>query len=127
MSVITIDGEDYSIGLVRIKRNCDVLDKVARRTVLGDLHREILGVYFNYDLEFGTFYDMETYSRLYNKLTERKEFHIIQVPTNKGFDTFKGYIAKVKDVIEYIGEREKRIKGLTCSFLAKEPHSGEIN
>lgn len=127
MSIITIDGEDYSVGLVTIDRNCDVLDKVAKRTVSGDLHREILGVYFNYELTFGTFKDMNTYSRLYNKLTEKKEFHIIQIPTNKGYDTFKGYIAKVKDKIEYVSGNERRISGLTCNFVAKEPHYGALN
>lgn len=127
MSIIAIDGEDYSVGLVVINRSCDVLDKVARRTVSGDLHREILGVYFNYELTFGTFKDMDTYSRLYNKLTERIEFHTIQVPTNKGYDTFKGYIAKVRDKIEYVSGNERRITGLTCSFVAKLPHSGSIN
>lgn len=127
MSVITIDGEDFSVGLVTISRNCDVLDKVARRTISGDLYREILGVYFNYELTFGTFDDMTTYSKLYNKLTEKKEFHIIKVPTNRGYDIFKGYIAKVHDKIEYVFGDKRRVSGLTCSFVAKEPHSGALN
>ena len=47
---IMIDGKGYGVGLVQIKRKADVLDKYAKRTVSGDLRREILGVYFNYEL-----------------------------------------------------------------------------
>lgn len=127
MSVITIDGEDYSVGIVSIERHCDVLDKIAKRTISGNLYREILGVYFNYEITFGTFDDMYTYSRLYNKLTEKKEFHVIQIPSNKGYDTFVGYISKVKDKIEYVSGDKRRISGLKCSFVAKDPHNGELD
>ena len=120
-STIRIDNEDYGVGLVKIDRHVDVLDKVAKRTLDGDLHREILGIYFNYELTFGSFWDMQQYSRLFDKLTEKKEFHIIEIPTNTGYDTYKGYISKVKDVMEYVNGNERRIKGLKCSFVAKEP------
>lgn len=120
-SVIKIDNEEYGVGLVKINRHVDVIDKVATRTLDGDLHREILGVYFNYELTFGTFWDMNQYSRLFDKLTEKREFHIIEIPTNTGFDTYKAYISRVRDVIEYVNGDERRIRGLSCSFVAKEP------
>lgn len=109
------------MGLVKINRHVDVLDKYAKRTINGDLKREILGIYFNYDLTFGTFYDMEQYDKLFNKLTENKEFHIITIPTNTGYDTYQGYISNVKDVMEYINGNERIITNLTCSFVAKQP------
>lgn len=124
---IMIDGKGYGVGLVQIKRKADVLDKYAKRTVSGDLRREILGVYFNYELTFGSFYDMDQYSRLFNKLTEAREFHMITIPTNKGMDTYKGYISKVQDVIEYVNGSDRRVTGLTCHFVAKEPHSTPLD
>lgn len=119
--IITIDGIDYSIGVVKISRKANVFDKYAKRTVDGDLHREIIGVYYNYEIEFGSFWDMEQYDKLYDKLTEPQEFHIISVPTNKGIRTFKGYIAEVEDEIEYVENNNRRIKGLKCSFISKVP------
>ena len=101
-NIIRIDNEDFGVGLIKISRKCDVLDKVAKRTINGDLYREILGVYFNYEVTFGSFYDMDQYDRLYRKLTSKQEFHIISIPSNKGYMTFQGYIAKVKDNIEYV-------------------------
>ena len=119
--IITIDGINYSIGVVKISRKANVFDKYAKRTVDGDLHREIIGVYYNYEIEFGSFWDMEQYDKLYDKLTEPQEFHIISVPTNKGIRTFKGYIAEVEDEIEYVENNNRIIKGLKCSFISKAP------
>lgn len=119
--IIRIDGLSLGVGLVQIERHVDVLDKMARRTINGDLRREILGVYFNYKLTFGEFTNMVTYSKLFDKLTEKKEFHIIQIPSNLGYDTYTGYIASVKDTILYVNGNDRRIKGLTCEFVAKKP------
>lgn len=119
--IITIDNVDYSIGLAKISRAANVLDKYAKRTIDGDLHREIIGVYFNYEIEFGAFWDMEQYDKLYDKLTEPKEFHVITIPTNKGIRTFKGYISEVNDSIEYVSGSKRMITGLKCSFISKEP------
>lgn len=121
-NIVRIDNEDFGVGILKIERNCDVLDKIAKRTINGDLYREILGVYFNYTITFGTFWDMDQYDRLYKKLTSRQEFHIISIPTNKGFMTFKGYISKVKDTFEYVNGNKRRITGLNCSFVSKKPY-----
>lgn len=118
---LLIDGEPFGVGLVQITRHADVLDKYALRTIDGDLRREILGIYFNYELTFGTFYDMEQYDRLFQKLTEKKEYHMITIPTNTGFDTYKGYISKVRDIIEYVNGEDRIIRGLSCSMVSKKP------
>ena len=39
-NIIRIDNEDFGVGLIKISRKCDVLDKVAKRTINGDLYRE---------------------------------------------------------------------------------------
>lgn len=121
--VLSIDGINLGVGLIQIERHVDVLDKMAKRTINGDLKREILGVYFNYKLTFAEFDDMVAYSKLFDKLTEKKEFHVIQIPTNLGHDTYTGYIAKVQDVIVYVNGNKRKVKGLTCEFVAKEPRS----
>ena len=125
--IITIDNVDYSVGVVNISRKANVLDKYAKRTVDGDLRREIIGVYYNYEIEFVSFWDMEQYNKLYDKLTEPQEFHVISILTNKGIRTFKGYIAEVEDKIEYASNNERRVTGLKCSFVSKEPSRTPLN
>ena len=51
---ITIDGVEFLIPLLSIKRTADALDKYAERTEDGDLKREVIGVYYNYQLSVGT-------------------------------------------------------------------------
>lgn len=120
---VTIDGIPCGMGLVKIERSVDILDKMAKRTLDGGLQREILGVYHNYKLTFGNFWDMSQYRILFNKLTERKEFHVINIATSEpAHDTrFVGYIAKVQDVIEYVNGDERIVTGLTCDFVSKDP------
>ncbi len=78
--VCKIDNTDFTAGLVNIQRKVSILDKYAERTIDGDLKHEIIGVYYNYTLTFSQFWDMEQYDRLFNKLTQPKEFHTIRLP-----------------------------------------------
>lgn len=120
--VVTIDDVDFTLGLINIQRKVDVLDKYAERTVDGDLKREILGVYFNYTLNFSGFWDMVQYDRLFKKLTEPVNFHRFVIVSNTGLEVpFKGYVAGVEDVIEYASGNLRSISGLKCEIIAKEP------
>lgn len=120
--VITIDDVDCTIGLVNIQRKVNVLDKFAERTIDGDLKREILGVYFNYTLTFSHFWDMNQYDKLFKKLTEPKDFHRITIVSNTGLQTtYQGYVAGVEDVIEYAKGNQRKITGLKCDIIAKQP------
>ena len=118
---IKIDGIDYNIPLVSVKRTADFLDKYAERTEDGDLKREILGVYFNYQLSIGTINDEEEYEKVYDKLTEPVEYHDFELPTTRGTYQFRGYISSVSDEIEKIFSDTARFKGLSCKFTAKKP------
>ncbi len=52
--MIKIDGTEYNVPVISIKRTADFLDKFATRTESGDLQRELIGVYFNYQPQFGS-------------------------------------------------------------------------
>lgn len=121
MRGIVIDGTHFNVPLVSIDRTADVLDKYANRTEDGDLKREILGVYYNYQVSFGTINDSATYNALFDKLTEPTEFHTISVPVEGGYFTFVGYISSVSDKYAKIGENEAKFEGLKCKFTAKQP------
>lgn len=119
---IYIDGNLYDVPFISIKRTFDVLDKYAERNEEdGDLLREILGVYANYSLSFGTIDDDDTYESLIDKLTEPVAFHDFELPNTKGSFKFKGYISQVSDEMEKILDNTVKFQGLTCKFTMKKP------
>lgn len=118
---ISIDGVSFDIPLISIKRTADFLDKYANRTEDGDLKRDLIGVYFNYQLNIGTIDDADTYELLWNKLTEPVEFHDFLLPDLKGTYSFRGYISSVSDEIEKVLSTGAQFKGLTCKFTSKKP------
>lgn len=118
--MITIDGNDYNVDVLSLKRKAEFLDKYANRTEDGDLKRELIGVYYNYQLAFGPGTDQAEYNRLWDKLTEPEEFHAVTVPTNTGSYSFTAYFASIADELVTYGN-EKIFKGLTVHFIAKTP------
>ena len=61
--MIVIDGEQFKIDVLSVKRSADFLDKYAERLANGHLRRELIGVYFNYKLQFGPGLDRKEWPR----------------------------------------------------------------
>lgn len=118
---ISIDGTKFNIPLISIKRTAEVLDKYAERTEDGDLKRELIGVYYNYQMSFGTIDNDDLYEALWDKFTEPVEFHDFTLPTTRGTHSFRGYISSVSDEVEKILSDTAKFKGLQCKFIAKKP------
>lgn len=119
---ITIDGEYYDVPLTKMKRTADVLDKYAKRVESGDLKREVLGVYYNYQLEFGDIEDEELYDRLFEHLTRPEEYHDFELPARGGVTSFRGYISSVSDEVKTIRRYgEVYYTSLTAKFTSKKP------
>lgn len=123
--LLKIDGKEFEVRLIKISRSASILDKYAKRTINGDLQREIIGTYYNYSLEFAYNDDPEKYGLLWERLTAPEPFHDIEIVDNIGMKkSFKGYIANVKDNISYANSEnsnERRFDGLSCDIVAKEP------
>ena len=119
--MIKIDGSTYNVPVISIKRTADFLDKFATRTENGDLQRELIGVYYNYQLQFGSTLDMDEYARLWSKLTEPIEFHTVTVPDESGDYTFTAYFAGVSDEMRRQTAAKNYWKNLTVNFIAKSP------
>lgn len=117
---ITIDGDTYEVPVISIKRTADFLDKFAERTVDGKLHRELIGVYFNYQLKFGQA-AMADYSALWEKLTEPEEFHTVVIPDEDGDLTFSAYFSGISDEMVKVSGESRYWKNLTVNFIAREP------
>lgn len=118
--IIQIDGQTYNVPVKRITRKADFLDKFAERTVDGVLHRELIGVYFNYQIEFGQA-AMADYSALWDKLTEPEEFHTVVIPDEDGDLTFTAYFSKISDELVKVSGATRYWKNLKVHFIAKSP------
>lgn len=118
---ISIDGVAFNVPFISIKRSADFLDKYAKRTEDGELKRNLIGVYFNYQMSFGIIDDDALYKKLWEKLTEPVEFHDFILPTTGGTFSFRGYVSKVEDEVEKILSDTTKFSGLQCKFLAQKP------
>lgn len=119
--MLKIDGITYNIPVIGITRKADFLDKYANRTEDGTLQRELIGVYFNYQLQLGSTVDTEEYARLWDKLTEPTEFHSVTVPDESGDYTFTAYFSSVGDTLRKQTNTKNYWKGLTVNFIAQSP------
>lgn len=118
---IVIDGITYDVPVVLVVRRADFLDKYAERTEDGVLHRELIGVYFNYQITFGSTNDTTAYAALWLKLTEPVEFHTVTVPDEDGSYTFTAYFSNVGDELRRDAGAKKFWKSLTVNFIAQSP------
>lgn len=119
--MIVIDGLTYNVPVLSIKRKADYLAKYAERTERGDLRMELIGVYFNYQLQFGATTDMTEYARLWDKLTEPSEFHTVTVPDESGDYTFTAYFSNVGDELLKVRNQKNYWSKLTVNFIAQRP------
>lgn len=118
---ITIDNEKYNIKVfANVKRNVNFVDRYAKRLSDGDLSRKLIGVYFNYKsikFEKQTDENYDEYKRLFDKLTECKEFHDIKI----GNFSFRAYFSGVNDCLYKFKNNKEYFKDLTVDFTAKKP------
>lgn len=121
---IVIDGETFNVPIEGpIVRRFDFLDKYAERTEDGVLHRELIGVYKNYELKFGNPDDPAEYDRLIEKLSEPEEFHTVVVPDSVtgGTFSFTAYFSNVRDELRYSSGSQNYWTALTVNFIAESP------
>lgn len=111
----------FDIPLVSVGRNFEFLDKYAERNEAGGMMRELIGVFANYTITFGTIEDDDLYEALIDKLTEPVEYHDFELPTTKGKYSFRGYVSSVGDEMEKIESDTVKFKGLKCKYTAKKP------
>ncbi len=121
---INIDSTTYDVNIKIVNRRADALDKYAERTQDGVLQRELIGFYFNFDLECGMSVNNVTdYAALFLKLTEPTEFHTVVVPgAPSGYGTFECYFANIRDeVARYNLNGVDYFRNLSFSVIARSP------
>jgi len=119
--MITIDGVAYDVKIKVISRKVETLYKFAERTEDGVLHSELIGVYFNYDLEVGKSSNNKVaYAALWQKITEPVASHQITMPDESGDVTFSAYFANIKDEVAKTGSTNY-FHNLSFSVVAISP------
>ena len=123
--MITIDGTPYDVPIIALDESCDFLDKYAERTEDGVLHRELIGCYFNQQIQFASPVNATqkaAQQSLWNKLCEATEFHTVTVPDDDGVDfTFTAYFANVKRGLRKWKDEKTYWKNMTVNFIAQSP------
>jgi len=118
--MIIVDGITYDIPIISIDRTADFLDKYAERTESGKLKRELIGVFFNYTIKFGSTTNISAYQAFWDKLTDPVAFHEVTVPDESGDYTFTAYFSGVSDSM-WRQKASNYWNGLTVKFTAKDP------
>ena len=119
---LIIDGINYNIPLVSVKRTFDFLEKYAKRTEDGDIKIETIGGHQNYTVKIGTIDDSETYKKLYDHVTDcENRFHKVIMPDSNGNFEFYGYFSSVSDEISKVMENDVEYKSLTWKMTSKKP------
>jgi hypothetical protein len=114
---IVIDSTTYDVPLKVINRKSESLFKYAERTEDGILHSELIGIYFNYDLEVGmSKNNVSAYAALYLRLTEPVETHEVVILG----DTFNCYFAGIRDEVAKTGATNY-FRNLSFSVIAISP------
>lgn len=119
---IVIDGVRYGVPVKKLTIKGDALDKYAERTNDGDLKRELIGIYYNYEIEFMSGYRYpEEYRALWKKITEPEEFHEITLWDEDGEHTFHGYFANPQNEMLRIKNGVTYWKSMSVSVVSKQP------
>lgn len=119
--MIIIDGTEYNVPIIALSGQADMLDKYAERTPDGVLHRELIGVYDNYEIQFAASYrDSQAYSDLWFKLTEPVPWHTVSFPTILGNRDIVGYFAATRHEVSKQKDGITYWKGLSTSFVSRE-------
>lgn len=120
--MITIDGETYNVGIVKVTRKVSMDADYNGITLDGRKHYNVKGTYFDYDVQFNTrAMNVAQYDALWSKLVEPVEYHTVTLPYAQSTITF---IAKLKvgnDSLVHKFSQLKKWGGFTATFEALEP------
>lgn len=117
---IIIDGNSYPVRITELKRTANILDKYAERSEDGELHREVIGTFYNYQLKIGVKRGQRNlYNQLFDVLSEPVDSHEVSLP-HDGV-SFRGYFSSVEDNIRLVDNNGFDTDGLSCKLTAMKP------
>lgn len=118
-----MDGKYYDLWVVSLKRNASVLDtEEAGRTLSGDMDRDIVGTYYNYEIGIdNSNCNPADYDRFFEEITAPVDYHSVTFPYGQSTLSFKAYVANASDELTLIDSDGNHWSGLTVQFTAMKP------
>lgn len=117
---LIIDGVEYNVPIIELKRKADILDKTANRAEDGSLHREVIGTYHNYTLKISKVRNPDVYNNLFDVMSEPVASHRIELPNDH--IAFDAYFSSVQDeVVKVYSDEQARYRNLTANITAMIP------
>lgn len=120
--MITIDGNNYNVGIVKITRKAS--QKIENLGTTMDLrkHYDIRGTYYDYDVELATkLMSLTDYDNLYELLTTPQESHIVTLPYGQTTLTFEARVSVASDVLVQSFSTFKKWGTIKVTFEALTP------
>lgn len=122
--VFSVDGVGYpSVNVISLERTFAVMDgENAGRTMDGAMRRDIIGTYYNYNMELTSDYsDLSEYDKLYEVLSAPVDSHTLVVPYGQETLTFQAYVANGTDNLLHKRPAFNKWNNLTVNFVAMKP------
>ncbi len=122
LGFITIDGTTYTVPVVECNRTVNTLDFYAIRTADGVLHRQLIGVYYNYEVKFArpvTSAVLTNYALLWAALAQAVTSHTITMPDGYSSTYYVG--DGMKDNVHRVRSATVWWQSLTSSFVQIAP------
>lgn len=126
--MITIDGEKFKVGIVKIERKTRIEKELKGTTLDGVSHYEIIGTYFDYIVTINTkaIYITE-YDRLFEKVTEPVESHQVSIPYNQEQINIRANITISNTSIIHNFKNFRRWGEMKITFTSLEPKKEVTN
>lgn len=124
ISVFSVDGVEYpGVNVISLERTFAVMDgENAGRTMDGAMRRDIIGTYYNYNMELASDYsDLSEYDKLYEVLSAPVDSHTIIVPYAQETLEFQAYVANGTDNLLHKRPAFNKWNDLTVNFVAMKP------
>lgn len=124
ISVFSVDGVEYpEVNVISLERTFAVMDgENAGRTMDGAMRRDIIGTYYNYNMELTSDYsDLSEYDKLYEVLSAPVDSHTIVVPYAQETLEFQAYVANGTDNLLHKRPAFNKWNNLTVNFVAMKP------
>ncbi|MBR3280920.1 MAG: hypothetical protein IKI57_03625 [Clostridia bacterium] len=120
--MITIDGQSFRIGIIKITRKASLNREDHGTTLDGRKHYDALGTYFDYDVTIDTkAINIHEYDRLYEVITQPVEYHMVTMPYGQDEISFKASIKTSNDSVIANYTNFRKWNGLKITFEAIEP------
>lgn len=124
ISVFSVDGVEYpGVNVISLERTFAVMDgENAGRTMDGAMRRDIIGTYYNYNMELTSDYsDLSEYDKLYEALSAPVDSHAIVVPYAQETLEFQAYVANGTDNLLHKRPAFNKWNNLTVNFVSMKP------